>query len=368
MKKQIYLLAAVLLTFSCLLPIFSFALPCWTASGAAIGNASVYIYPPIATTTITLTHTVTTESLSVTAFTGSPSGVHIYRVDAVPQIYSGTCASGSMVCTNGGPGIGCTNDRYFGVFAVGTTTYTATYNNYTANPFVIPANVLAGRNDNSVATWVNLAATISATTLTKTGESAGRGEYLLGYDVAAVPVELLYFTANLTIDKKGLCQWATATEINNNYFIVERTRDGVHYDFVGKVNGAGNSNSALYYSTLDADPYQGVSYYRLKQVDFDGSTTYSKLVSINLENLEIITIYPNPAIDNIDYLISSPQAGNVTITVVDVLGRIILKREEAIDAGLTKKQLNVASMSDGSYLLRITTQNMEKTQKQFVIK
>ncbi|MFH2141610.1 MAG: T9SS type A sorting domain-containing protein [Bacteroidota bacterium] len=183
-----------------------------------------------------------------------------------------------------------------------------------------------------------------------------------------LPVELLYFTAIINSDKKVLNQWATVSEINNDYFIVERTLDGINYEFVSKVAGAGNSNSTLLYSTIDPTPYQGVSYYRLKQVDNNGLYTYSQLVSINLENIEIIIIYPNPASDYFEYLIGSSQAGTINVTVVNELGQTVIRTEETIDKGITKKRMNVSSLSSGIYMLRITTDTMEKTQKQFIVK
>jgi len=86
-------------------------------------------------------------------------------------------------------------------------------------------------------------------------------------------------------------------------------------------------------------PYTGVSYYRLKQVDFDGLYTYSQLVSINLEGLEIIIIYSNPSSDYFDYLVGSSQQDIVIISVVNTLGQTVIKTEENIDKGITKKQL-----------------------------
>ena len=188
-----------------------------------------------------------------------------------------------------------------------------------------------------------------------------------------LPIELIYFTASPLPGGVGggsivLTQWATATEVNNYYFIVERTLDGINYEFVAQVAGAGNSNSTINYSAIDAAPYQGVSYYRLKQVDFDGLYTYSQLVPINLENIEIIIIYPNPASDYFDYLIGSSQADIVIISVVNTLGQTVIKTEENIDKGITKKRLNVSSLANGTYMLIITTTQLKKTQKQFIIK
>ena len=190
---------------------------------------------------------------------------------------------------------------FFGIFVAGgtTPTYTATYY-YNGNPNVNAGNennlLLFNRNNNATTPWANTGATLNTgtKTLTRTGEGA-RGEYVLGTSGTPLPTRLLYFTAVLTVNQQVLCQWVTATEINNDYFTVEKTQDGINYKSVGNLKGAGNSSMSLYYSMLDESPYSGTSYYRLKQTDYDGQFSYSQLVAVNLKGLEIITMYPNPA-------------------------------------------------------------------------
>jgi len=244
---------------------------------------------------------------------------------------------------------------------------------------ITEANLRAQRFNSTAGTWwgYNPQGTNDVTLNTVTSVPVAPADFFRSWTLTdknfPLPIELLYFTATPLPGGVGggssvLSQWATASEINNNYFVVERTIDGINYEFVAHVAGAGNSNSILNYSAIDAAPYQGVSYYRLKQVDFDDSYTYSQLVSINLEGLEIIIIYPNPASDYFDYLIGSSQADIVIISVVNTLGQTVIKTEENIDKGITKKQLNVSSLANGTYMLIIITTQMKKTQKQFIIK
>ncbi|MBN8703605.1 MAG: hypothetical protein J0M08_11100 [Bacteroidetes bacterium] len=119
--------------------------------------------------------------------------------------------------------------------------------------------------------------------------------YIGTTDVAnsPLPIELLSFDAKLNSDVVDV-EWETATEINCDYFIVEKTIDGDNFEFVSKVAGAGNSFSVQKYSTVDTNPYDGVSYYRLKQVDFDGSFTYSNLVAVEVLINSGFSVYPNP--------------------------------------------------------------------------
>jgi hypothetical protein len=109
-----------------------------------------------------------------------------------------------------------------------------------------------------------------------------------------LPIELLYFRGEL-VESEVVLDWATSVEINNDYFVVERSADGNVFEEIMEIEGAGDSKVRLNYQEIDTEPLQGVSYYRLKQVDFDGKFTYSRVVSVNLELAKSIELFPNPA-------------------------------------------------------------------------
>jgi len=97
---------------------------------------------------------------------------------------------------------------------------------------------------------------------------------------SSLPVELLNFRAQI----KGVnvqLDWSTASEINNNYFTVQRSKDGISFENILQIQGAGNSNSILHYSAIDHNTYEGVLYYRLQQTDFSGKFSYSNLVAVD---------------------------------------------------------------------------------------
>lgn len=91
--------------------------------------------------------------------------------------------------------------------------------------------------------------------------------------------------------------WQTASEINNDFFTIERSSNGNNWQEVNKIKGVGNSSSRLSYSEIDYNPYNGLSFYRLKQTDFDGQFEYSKIISTHIKNNEKshVKIYPNPS-------------------------------------------------------------------------
>ena len=119
----------------------------------------------------------------------------------------------------------------------------------------------------------------------------------------SLPIELLSFDAKPNNDFINLT-WSTLSEINNDYFTIEKTKDGISYETIKIIGGAGNSNTLLNYSSEDNKPFSGVSYYRLKQTDFDGKFTYSNLMEVDFEKPFDVNIYPNPFYTSITIMIN----------------------------------------------------------------
>src|SRR5690606_15293780 len=109
-----------------------------------------------------------------------------------------------------------------------------------------------------------------------------------------LPVELAWFRASVTPETSVLLEWQTKSELNNEAFEVERSKDGFEFTSIARISGAGTTTQSVNYSLLDEQPLAGVSYYRLKQIDFDGAATYSGLVHVKRGEDPFI-VYPNPA-------------------------------------------------------------------------
>ncbi|MBI2271871.1 MAG: T9SS type A sorting domain-containing protein [Bacteroidetes bacterium] len=146
-----------------------------------------------------------------------------------------------------------------------------------------------------------------------------------GFYENPLPIELINFTAKAVDNKYTQLEWTTSTETNNDYFTVERSRDGIHnFEQVATVKGAGNSSKLLTYSTQDLNPLNGLSYYRLKQTDFDGKYTYSRLESVVFSDLqEAFYIFPNPATPDNPAQLHPTTSENVEVLVVvyDISGK-----------------------------------------------
>jgi hypothetical protein len=170
-----------------------------------------------------------------------------------------------------------------------------------------------------------------------------------------LPIELLSFTAK-NEGKHNLLKWTTATEINNNYFNVERSVDAKIFESFATVNGAGNSNTAMNYSINDTQPYNGLTYYRLKQTDYNGDYSYSNIISIenNLQGFELSNIHPNPTTDAINFDFYSPVSGELKVQIHDYTGRVVLENNFLITKGKTSLNAPMAELAKGIYSLKAT--------------
>ena len=139
-----------------------------------------------------------------------------------------------------------------------------------------------------------------------------------------LPIELLRFDARPAGDRVSV-SWITATEINNDFFTVERSRDGQLFEVLGTVKGAGNTTEEQYYQLLDDSPFSGISYYRLRQTDFDGKYSYSEIVAvdINRKSSTLFTLYPNPSADWTTISLSEELHEVLSVTIVDMNGRTV---------------------------------------------
>lgn len=177
-----------------------------------------------------------------------------------------------------------------------------------------------------------------------------------------LPIHLLNFNAQYIPESKSVkVLWQTVTEINNNYFTIDRTVDGFNFETIGNLNGAGNSNSLLSYSFNDENPLKGISYYRLKQTDFNGNSTYSNLAPIAINSLgenydTILKSYPNPASTNINLSFLAANNENVEIQISDFTGRIIQQKNVFLNQGGNSIDLDVSDIPNGLYMVSVKSQ------------
>jgi len=139
-----------------------------------------------------------------------------------------------------------------------------------------------------------------------------------------LPVELISFQA-IKAGQHVDILWTTQSEINCDYYVVQRSGDGIKFDDFSQVNGAGSSNEILDYKIIDLSPLSGISYYRLKQFDYNGNTQYSDLEKIDfLRGIgNLIRFYPNPTRDWVTIDVSQTQYTDLEYFVYDAVGKLV---------------------------------------------
>jgi hypothetical protein len=165
--------------------------------------------------------------------------------------------------------------------------------------------------------------------------------------VNPLPIELITFKG-FAAKSSNVLQWTTATEINNDYFQLERSINGYEFNAIAIIDGAGNSTSIKNYESADENISEKIYYYRLKQVDFDGRFSYSNIISIerNQTSNSFVDVYPNPSNTGI---INISTSDDVTeITIYNAVGQVVRK----INTIATSNYIQDINIAEGVYIVK----------------
>ena len=170
-----------------------------------------------------------------------------------------------------------------------------------------------------------------------------------------VPVELYHFEAQTTEEGKNQLTWATASEVNNEGFDIERSTDGVRFEKIGFVKGNGTTVEVKKYSFTDKKVTANLTYYRLKQVDTDGRFEYSKVISAlrKSDKFNAISTSPNPTNDMLNIVVETKNEDDLEINLLDVFGKIIQQQKTTVQQGLNNKSLDLQDLPSGIYFLQL---------------
>jgi hypothetical protein len=172
--------------------------------------------------------------------------------------------------------------------------------------------------------------------------------------VSALPIELLYFTGHAEATA-NIIEWATATEKNNQYQIVERSSNGIDsWTEVGRKAGAGNSTTTIAYKLTDAAPLS-LGYYRLRAVDFDGTEQLSEVISLQRESdvFAIVNAFPVPVEKEVTLMVNAPLSGDVNIIVTDNSGKLLYKRSTTLTKGVNEVKIDMENLPSGTYMVTL---------------
>ena len=243
---------------------------------------------------------------------------------------------------------------------------TLSWNNYSSG-YITNANTLRvghWKSQNLIAPylspyWENLGmSSVSGTTnsgsITSAAPVSNFSPFALGSEGESnpLPIDLVTFSAK-KLNEVVEVSWVTASEINNDYFLVERSSDCQAWEPVGQTRGAGFSNKYLYYSLNDSLPIRGTSYYRLKQTDFDGNYVYSEIRPVNIKETERpFTLFPNPTEGRLIIEGEPTALGNIKIS--SIIGMPIENNISMKSLNSNLMEIDFLNMPSGIYFVSIS--------------
>ncbi|MEM9671578.1 MAG: T9SS type A sorting domain-containing protein [Bacteroidota bacterium] len=346
------------------------------------GSGTSYINGP-------LQHTENSTSADVKLFPfGSgtiyrPITLNLTQNDAVTRTYTGTLNESAPVARTLPVGlVRVSGIRHYNItqdpYVASSVNATVTINYNVDDESDDQATLRIAKSDDS-GNWENIGGTGSAS-------GSGPGDFVAGtitsdpFDTFSdfvlasssnplnpLPVELLDFQAVSTAGGVKVF-WTTASEINNSHFIVERSLDGLTFEAVSKVEGVGNSVTQQYYETLDTQAPYGTVYYRLQQVDFDGTTSFSQVIAVMYTAREVqISVQPNPVENHRTTISASGLAAEqkVTIQLVDLSGFEVRRYSKSTTSGgvLILSLQDLEQLASGLYTVVLTSNDFRHVEK-----
>jgi len=241
----------------------------------------------------------------------------------------------------------------------------------------IDGTMLVQRFNNGLGTWGDYLGPVGTTAAgsganTKTvstwnggGNDVTAAKFFRSWTLASsshpMPIQLISFTAECH-NYTALIQWITASEINNDYFTIERTQDGLNYETVATVKGIGTSTTQHSYSAVDESPLPGTAYYRISQTDMDGKTTrVSTTVYTPCENAATVYAFARNA-NTIVAQVNDTVAGMLTFNLINEMGQTIFSQNRNASVGLNIYQFN-AQVTGGIYILQVIGNGTSYTKK-----
>lgn len=195
------------------------------------------------------------------------------------------------------------------------------------------------------------------------------GQFMVVNAVGGLPVEWLSFEVKRTAVDQVQLKWATASELNNKGFEIQRWKEGVEDDFevVGWVNGQGTSTYTNYYELMDENPYAGTTHYRLKQIDFDASYEFSTVRAVEGQEAELdFEFFPNPVIDYCQLRWGNLRRQAANLQIVDLNGKEIWQGLTIVEPNESYSLPMVENLPTGSYFIKIQLENGSKLSHKFI--
>lgn len=191
-------------------------------------------------------------------------------------------------------------------------------------------------------------------------------------ETICLPVELVSFSGEER-DCSTYLSWRTETETNSSHFVIERSFDAINFTAIGRVTSAGDSQEAIDYNFSDHDA--GLqTYYRLMQVDMDGSFEYSDIIRVHSKCIDggtvgdILDVFPNPVshTSNIYLKVFAPTNERTTIIIMDITGKIVAEKSMEVLEGPNLVDFSVSNLPSGTYMVKLTGKSWHSDAQKFI--
>lgn len=309
-------------------------------------------------------HDGTSEVGTAASYTAASAGTYTVTVGNAGC----TAGAGAVVATSSvvseSPTLAITSQPTSPNIAEGETGSTSI--SYTAGANESVSWFLSGEalsnGSTAASTGVSIVQGSGTSTITLTGVTAGDVGKSLSATITddcgsvnsaptVLPVEFMYIKANQLGNAVKL-DWATASELNNEAFYIERSVDGANFVEVGMVKGAGTSVEVLEYNFVDNAPATGTNYYRIRQVDFDGSMELSEVVEVKVaKSTFLVNVNPTAASNEVQIVLGTSYEQDLTVQIFDALGRNVMNT--AINAGNNVLPVDVSAFQSGTYFIKL---------------
>lgn len=194
-------------------------------------------------------------------------------------------------------------------------------------------------------------------------ELDGTPVFLRPTRIVILPVELIAFRGYRD-NADAILEWVTASEENNYEFIIEHSADGRSFEVIGSLPGAGTTSETQYYNFKHHRAIRGTNYYRLKQVDLDGTFTYSDVVVVEIESSDLFTVRPTQADTEIHIEFYDYYDKDIDLAIYDVLGRA--RMDAILPAGRNALSIDVRGLGSGHYFIRMKVRGEDYFTRRFV--
>ena len=256
----------------------------------------------------------------------------------------------------GGPVVHVNNHYYYDISRVGSVNANIYMGFLGLTPPSSTADMYMMHWNSSNNQWERLTNYILRTASLVAATATSFSPFTQGSGGGALPIDLVSFTGECKNGRAQL-EFVVASQINNDYYTIKRSVDGNEWSEIGLIEGEGNTSTQMTYNWTDDNPFNRVSYYRLAQTDYDGTSEIFNPIAVTCESTVTgYSVYPNPANEvlNIDVELTSFQGNDVEIEIMDINGRIVRSQSTELNRGCNHLEVDISEIPSGVYMINFS--------------